>query len=270
MAHQDKALNEKGEEDNALDTTPVAEEQDSEVAAEPEGVVEPTPEAVEPKSDLVEPTEEVGEAKLEGEEAGTGEVPKKGYTQRVRELVKEREEAKAEAQSLKDRLAELTGSVEPQEGFLPPYQPQVEPGTEISPEQYQTDVLKTADGLVTLKLKQFEAINRINDEAVEALKVYPALDPESESFNRELSDSVTEAVEAHVKANPYSASVKKFVDKLMKPYEKAVTKEVGQVTEKLAKQVSETALRPTSVKQGEKPDSEKTIAELENELGVVY
>jgi len=131
-------------------------------------------------------------------------------------------------------------------------------------------ILQTADALTTLKQKQMDAINRINNEAAETLKAYPELDPESEHFNPELSETVTEATEAYVRANPYTASVKKFVNKLMKPYKEAVTKQVGKETENLARQVSESALRPTSViKKGEKKPEDMTPEELEEKLGIV-
>jgi hypothetical protein len=55
----------------------------------------------------------------------------------------------------------------------------------------------------------------------------------------------------------------------MKPYKAAITREVGQATENIAKQVSETALRPTSVRKPEKAAGDKTLAELEQELGIV-
>jgi polyhydroxyalkanoate synthesis regulator phasin len=223
--------------------------------------VEETPEETE------QPEAEVA-TEAEGQEVETAESPKKGFQSRIKEVVKERDEWKGQAQSLQEKLAELTGSVEPS-GPAPSFTPQVEPGSEITPEQYQQDVARAADGLVQLRIKQSEAINRINNEAKDVLRANPVLDPKSENFDRELSETVTEAVEAYVRSNPYTASVSKFVDKLMKPYNRAVTKEVGKVTENIAKQVSETALRPTSVRKPEKAASEKSIAELEEELGVI-
>jgi len=101
------------------------------------------------------------------------------------------------------------------------------------------------------------------------VRTYSQLDPDSDNFDQELSDVITEATEAYVKANPYTASVKKFVAKLMKPYKGAVEKEVGQASEQIAKQASQAALRPTSVRKPEKSAAEKSIAELEDELGLV-
>jgi hypothetical protein len=196
----------------------------------------------------------------------TGESTSKGANQRIRELNAKAKAAEEKAQSLAQRLEELTGSNEP---MGQPYTPSVEPGSEISSEQYEQDVMRAADGLVNLRLKQQEAISRIKSESVEAVRKYPELDPDSEDFNKELSDTVFDATEAFISKSPYSASVGKFVDRLMKPYQRAVTKEVGKATENLAKQVSQAALKPTQVRSEVKSDKDKTIAELEAELGTV-
>lgn len=246
------ALNEEVGEQPTGDTTPVSEEEVTEEVAETE----------------TEPTGEVEEEVTE-----TGGQSKKGFSARVQELnsrakeaEKRAQEAEEQAQSLAQRIAELTGSSEPQ-GYRP-YQPPIEPGTEYTPEQYQQHVAAAASSIVDLKLKQQSAIHRIQTETQEAVRVYPELDPSSESYDRELSESITEAVEAKVRANPYSANVKTYVDKLMKPYKRAVSKEVGRVSEKLATQVSQAATRPTSIKKSEKSLEEKSIAELERELGI--
>lgn len=208
-------------------------------------------------------------AETEDSQTETTEVaPKKGYQARVQELANKAKAAEERAKSLEERIAELTGSVEPPAEYQP-YVPQVEPGGEVSPEQYRNDVTRTADAIVTLKLKQNEAIQKINSDSAKVMKIYPELDPDSDNFNKELSESITEAVEAHVKASPYTASVEKFVHKLMKPYKGAVETEVGKARENITKQVSQTALRPTSVSKPEKTANEKSIAELESELGIV-
>ena len=205
-------------------------------------------------------TEETPEAsETPEEETETGESTNKGANQRIRELVKTNK-------SLAQRLEELTGSNEP---MGQPYTPSVEPGSEISPEQYKQDVMRTADSVVTLKLKQQEAIGRIKSESSEAVRKYPELDPESEHFNKELADDIFDSMDALIHKNPYSAEVLKSVDNKMKLYRRAVDTEVGKVSENLAKQVSQSALKPTSVRSEVKSDNEKTIAELEAELGTV-
>jgi len=232
-------------------------------------------EVQEPKETL-EPT---GEVTPEAAATETEESKKKGYSQRVRELNTRAKEAEAKAQSLAEKLQMLTGQ-SPEVGNQPTQtvdEPIIRPGEEIDGTELDTrlrsreaKILQRADALVTLRNKQNDAVNRINSEASQVVSVYPELNPDDgEHFNKELSETVTEAVEAYVKADPYNASVKKFVARLMKPYQMAVAKEVGQATENIAKQVSETALRPTSIRKAEKSASEKSIAELESELGIV-
>ena len=257
ITNLNEALKTEGEEENILDTAPASENQATEEAVESEVETKPT-----------------GEVETEGAEAETEEGSKKGYSQRIRELntkAKEAEvraqEAEATTQSMAERLAELTGSVEP--SVYSPRQPQVEPGSEVTQEQYSQDVLRTADSLITLRMKQRDILDNINNEANAAIRAFPQLDPESDTFDKELSDSVTDAVEAHVKVDPYNASVKHVVEKLMKPYQRAVAKEVGKVTENIAKQVSETALRPTQIAASEKKFEELSIKEMEKRLGTV-
>ena len=196
-------------------------------------------------------------------QAEPAQEEKKGATQRIRELSQQKKAGDEQIKSLQTRIDELTQPPEEQSEIS------VQPGSEISPEQYKQDVTKTADSIVKLRMKQFEAETRIKSETVDSIKTYPQLDPASAEFDQELSDTVTEAVEAHVRVNPYNATVKKFVDRLMKPYGKAIEKEVGEATEKIAKQVSEAAVRPTSVRKTEKTADEMTVAELEAKLGIL-
>lgn len=259
-----KALNEQSGEDAIQDTTPVSENKAAEEVEVPE--VE------------TELTEEV-EAKEPETEAESSK--RKGYSERVRELNTRAKKAEDKAKSLTETLEEITGSKEPQAGFQPTIPPQednplVAPGEEISYAELETRLkareasnFQKTDALIKLRTSQQDAISKIRFESEKVVSKYKELDPDHESFNKELNDAVTEAVEARVKANPYRADVMKFVDKLMSPYKKAVTKEVGKVTENLAKQVSKSALKPTSIRKGEKTAEEKTVKELEKELGVI-
>lgn len=239
------ALNAEVGQQTDLDTTPVAEP---------------------------ETAEEVGtqEDATSEETTETAESPKKGATARVREAVNRAKQAEERVKSLEERLAEVTAPQEyapqPQQTFNDPI---VKPGEEIDASEFERRVLERANASADLKIRQAEAINRINSEAAAVQRLFPELDPESESFNEELSETITEATEHYIRTNPYSASVKTFVTKMMKPYQGAVNKEVGKATENIARQVSQAALRPTSVRQPEKTAAEKTVAELEAELGIV-
>lgn len=244
---------------------------------EPSATEEPTEEVEQPvEEEASEPTEEPTET-VEG----------KGANQRIRELNQKAKAAEAKAQSLEERIAELTGSVEPlgTQGYQPqqPNQPQpiVRPGEELTAEELDRRIVEREQRMMSqieargeLSRRQDEAVARHRNETREVTQTYKQLDPgtpenPNPEFNPELSEAVTEAVEAQLKASPYTASVKKIVGKLMKPYLGSVANEVGKERENIARQVSQSALRPTSVRKAEKGASEKSIAELEAELGIV-
>lgn len=232
------AVNQPNAEESVVNTTPVVEEQ--------------TPEEV-----TQETTEQASEEESRAKETGQS---KKGASARIHEL-------NSKVKSLTQRLQEVTGG----NGEIPTQQPPqpIDFDNEVSPEQYRQHVLQQADSIVQIRLKQSEALGRIEKESIEVIKAYPQLDPDSDQFDKDLSETISEAIEAQVKLNPYSASVKKFADRLMKPFAKAVSNQVAQERETITRQASESALRPTNVRKQEKSAGEKSIKELEAELGIV-
>lgn len=255
---EEQALNQEAEAINSRNATPaLAEDTAEDVAETPE---EPTGEPA------AEPTETAGE-------------PKKGAQTRIRELNQKAKAAAEQVKSLEQRIAELTNPVGLPASQTPAYDPQeplIAPGEEIDVTELnrrqtvrEQKLLQQASANAQLIAKQNEAISRITSETAAVLQKYPELDEDNDLYDPELSETIAEATEAFVKTNPYSASVSKFVDKLMKPYKGAVDKQVGQASENIAKQVSQAALRPTGIHKAEKPAHEKSIAELEQELGIV-
>lgn len=268
-AKDQPALNKKGGEEAIPEATPATEPKAAEEVAEPETFDEGIPEP--------EVEEEAPET---AEESSLKKPSNKGAQARIRELSKKAKKAEAEKQSLVDKLKETTAQLEPQAQPAPMpsgdfAQPVIRPGEEIDTVEFEKRmsereqrILQQTRNMVAFQGQVDKTVNRINSEAREALETYPELNPKSDAFNEELSDSVTAATEALVRATP-TASVKQFVDKLMKPYQGAVTKEVGKAQENLAKQVSETALRPTPTPKGDKKFSEMSIEEMEDTLGTV-
>lgn len=215
---------------------------------------------------------------VQPEPQGEVESEGKGAEGRIRELSHQTKVKDEEIRSLTDKINELTGPGNQQDYRIPEYNPNepiVQAGEELDAAELNRRIterdqklIRAAESRAELRSRQIEAENRHRSETDIVMRDYPQLNPDSKEFDPELSDTISEAVEAHLRMNPYSASVKKFTDKLMKPYKNAVDKEVGQATEKIAKQVTEAALRPTSVRKTEKTAQDKTIAELEAELGV--
>lgn len=245
---------------------------DQDMAQNPQAELETapasTPEAVEQTSgEIVEPAAQAT-AESEGEAIETEGETKKGAEARIRELNSRAKQAEERAQSLEQKLAEITGGIpsfDPNQGL---YTPQFEPGTEIDQATLQQQMQRTALSAAQLIAANERNVARISRESQEVLKKYPQLDPDSDSFDEDLSDSITDAVKAHLKANP-TGSVKNKVDQWMKPYQRSVSKQVGQERETLAKQVSEAATRPGAVVKVTKTPAEKSIKELEAELGFV-
>lgn len=210
----------------------------------------------------------------ESEDNKSETAPKKGAENRIRELAAEKNEYKSRAEKAEEKLSSLSQQVGDYTDLLGtgvPYQPsQYAEGSELSPEQYQGDVLRAAEAIVDLKIQRQKHLDRISSESQLAEQAYPQLNPDDrESYDSELSESVTEATMAFIRNNP-TGSVKKFVDGLMKPYMRSVQKEVGAQSENLAKQVSQGALRPTSSIRDEKRFEELSIAEMEKKLGKTY
>lgn len=253
----------------------------------PEPVTEQTESPTVETNDIEVQQEETPASESESEE--TIEQPtekvdqpsKKGAESRIRELNRKVKEERAAKESLARKIQELTGSVEPQ-GFRPmnngynPNEPLVAPGEEVTQEELQQRVaardqwlLQQADNMARFREAQRETYNRINNESSEAEKAYPQLNPDSEEYDKELSNSIAEASLAFVKTNP-TGSLKKFVDGLMKPYLRSIDKSVASQQGEIAKQVSQTAMRPNQVVATEKKVEDMDLKELEKKLGVVY
>lgn len=235
-------------------------------------VVESPPtekQAVPPTEEPKIETEEVKTEEPKVTEEGLKSSEAKPVEKRIHKLVDERNREREEKESLARQVEELTAQLsgQPQE-FTPNY-PAIEPGAEVTQDQYKADVVRTAQSIAQMEVNKERIVNNINKEAQESMTDHPELNPKSEVFDKELSDTITESVRAQIQVNP-TASVKKLVNNLMKPYRRSVEKKVAETTEAVVKQVSESALRPSQVKGQEKPFEELSIKEMENKIGVVY
>lgn len=220
----------------------------------------------EPKEEIATPEPEVKEVEQEDEK----HVDKKGAQSRIRELNAEAKAAKAETESLKKKIAELTTVSQPQQTWEQLSQPlQTDDNGQVDAAEFEKNLLAKASAIAELKLAQQQHIARVNSEAEKVMEKYSVLDPDSDGYDPELSESVTAAALAYVQANP-TQSLKKFVDGLMKPYTRSISKQVGGMQEQLTKQVAETALRPSSAPKSEKNIAEMSMKEMEEKLGLVY
>jgi len=262
MKEPNKDEAEKADESEIVVESPSTEESEVEEEVVDQEIEETSEESTDEELPTDTEREEVDETLTEEESTeGTPKVEgRKTAESRIRRLVTEKKEAEAKAESLADQVRKMT-TVRPPE-YVP--SPETANDTELTVEE----VLRRADTLTQIRLAQQDNLHRVNNEALEAIKAYPELDPESESFDPDLSESISQATLASISANP-TAPVRKFVDSMMKPYKKAVEKQATGQAEALTKQASQTAMRPTQVQEQEKPFSELSIEEMEKKLGVV-
>lgn len=196
---------------------------------------------------------------LESEETQSEEDEKKesGASKRIKGLVREKKQLQETVESLSSKLDTFTQG-------LNSYEPNI-------PNSGERDLtLDDLRALTRMEIEKEKAINRINNEAKEAVTKYPQLDPNSDSFDPDLNDSVTTAVYHAVKGNP-TTSVTSLVDKLMKPFTKSVESAIASEKSNLAKQAAESAMRPSShVDKTEKSVEDMSIEEIKEKYGVVY
>lgn len=244
--------------------------------AEEEVSQTPTPE-VEPKA-----TEEVETEKSTESDTLTNQQQSetnKGANQRIRELNERTKQAEERAKSLEERMKELTKQSSYDTYQAPPIQPNqplVKPGEELSVEelehrlqQREARLLQQVESRTNLQIQQGKVLENIQKESGEVMAIYPELNPDNKQvFDKDLSDSIVEATMAYVKSNP-TGSVKTFVSRLMKPYQKSMNKQIANKTGEIVKQVAESATRPNQITKSEKPFSELSIKEMEEKLGMV-
>jgi hypothetical protein len=241
------------------------------------------------EENLSDTTEETTEEATADTEVETEVEDKRSANTRIRELDAEKNAerearllAEEKAKSLEDTIAELRG-VTPQN--VPQYnvpemtevESLVKPGEEyLDPMELERRILareKSRDQKIMQTIQLNNVIeknsNRLVDELNDTEKKYPQLVKGTDDFDPEISNAVSASADAFIKANPMG-SVKKHIDDIMKPYLRAIDKRVGEQKEAITKQVSETALRPTHITQGEKKFEDMTKEEMEKALGGVH
>ena len=207
----------------------------------------------------------------ETQEIATEETPsKKGAQSRIREL-------SGQVHSLRDKIAELTTPVGSSGSQYPQYSPQeskplVGPGEEIDGaelERRMVDreqrILHQANQMVDFKTQQAATIARINRETVEMVAKHKELDPDSDLFDQELSDAVYESVEGKVKSDP-TASVSQFVEKQMKLYKRAASREEAGIKADIQKQSAQSAIRPSQNKPVDRAFADLSLQEMRDKL----
>jgi len=126
--------------------------------------------------------------------------------------------------------------------------------SEITPDQLKQDIIKTAEQIVDLKmtaagtaleqkLTQGQAVEKSAAAIESAIKKYPALNPQSDDYDREMDLEITEAYAEVLKRDP-SYSFSKFI----KPFERIL--DVSDTTEKSASKTE-----PSSGRRANRPNT---------------
>lgn len=265
MTKKDETIDEaqKADESKIVEESPASEES-KEVDADVAETNEELPPEQEGEEVESEPTgDEEAEASPEGKGRKTAES-------RIKELVAEKKQAEEKAADEEEKSSSLAEQVEKltarrPEASMEDFNPQQEQQDEITYEE----LMRRQQALIELNLARERNANRVNAEAADAIKAHPELDPDSDSFDKELSESISQATMAKLQADP-NVKVTDFVDRLMKPYKRSLEKQAEGQKEALAKQASKQAMRPSQVQEKEKPFSELSIEEMEEKLGTVY
>jgi len=248
------------------DIKPDVEEQVVATDSSPESNEDSEVEVEKPEGEVEAPEEESTPS-----EEDEKHVDKKGASYRIQELNEKAKAEKARADSLAQQIEKLTASSPTQTDWEQFNQPlPTDENGQVDAAEFEKRILAKATAIAEIQTARNQQITRINSEANQIMDRYKVLNPDAaDQYDPDLSESVTEALMAYARQNP-TASLTKFADKLMKPYEKAISKQVGGMQEKLTKQAAETALRPNSAPKGEKPFSELSMREMEEKLGIVY
>ncbi len=228
---------------------------------EPVGTPEPetTSQGVETQEEIQEPTPATPDEVAEGAGEQTPENPR-ALKSRVREQ-------SGQINDLNSTIDELTGLNQLGNPILPKLD--LQPGQEVTAEELDDITTRKANALIDMKLAAQNNANRIKSELRDALSDYPELNPKNtESFDEDLSDSISESVKAFIRANP-TGDVRGFIDKTIKPFKKAVDKGIAAQQQQVAKQSSQTALRPTQQVSADKKFEDLSMAEMEKKLGFV-
>lgn len=249
-----------------------------EVMAENEQVESPTPEET-PTPETETPVEsdapDADVAEEAKEDAEPEKVAKKSAQGRIQQLNSKLKEEQRKRSALEEKINSIVQENE-ENPFSPVNMPLRDPSSgrlaqpnengEITYEDYQRDVQQNAKATVKAVLAQ----QQLRQEALEVVRDYPELDPNSDVYDEDLSDAITEAVDAKHRLSS-NFSVKSTVAKLMKPYRKAAESAVDSERRNVVRDIASGAIRPSSnpTPVSKEPENE-TLEEMEARLGKVY
>jgi len=136
----------------------------------------------------------------------------------------------------------------------------------ITMEEYQKNVLNTADIIVQARMAQFNKANEIRSDLEKVESKYEELNPESDEYNEDVSNKISSLFETQLKADQ-NARLSKFVDSIMSLRKKSEQKGKDSVTTKMVEQKAEEAISPHEIEPApDKPFEKLSLDEKEKYL----
>ena len=214
--------------------------------------------------------EEVAEVKPEGEEESTEVNSQSERAQsRQQELANKVREKAEEVESLRAQLEQYKASVQPPTGpeAIRPPLTDVQGDVELTIEDYNRDIMRAADQLVTLRLSQQAQAQERMRKLDEGLRVvenkYAELNPDSDKFDPDLSAKVTELYSKAAKANP-DVDIRDFAETVMEIRNKGETEGKLNASKSLADQAATGAVAPSGDTTDRKTSEEDLISKIKS------
>lgn len=163
-----------------------------------------------------------------------------------------------------------------QQPIIPPLD--IEPGSELTPQQYQQHVAAAAEKMAQAKISAYEleAANTMErqqqilqlDESMNYIRQkYPELNPNHPNYSLDVDEMVGQIVESMGQVNP--AAIKERVDQVMTLRGQSLQAGQEKATAELAKQRSEAAVIPgTSINETTADLNNIPLDDLEKMIGV--
>lgn len=179
-------------------------------------------------------------------------------------------------QKMSQKMRELADTQPSYQQPVNQFVPQVEPGSEITPEQYQKDVMSAAQTITQLEINKLRAeqaqkeyVENFDRDVAYTESKYSELNADSPNYDSKLSEKVANMYEKLSAKNP-NIRLRDIVDDVMEVAERKSTRATAQTNSQIKRQADESALKTTTTaKPAAKTAEEKSLAELEQELGYV-
>ena len=128
---------------------------------------------------------------------------------------------------------------------------------EITMEEYQRNVLNTADILVQARMSQLNKANEIKSDLEKVESKYPELNPDSDEYSEDISNKISDLFKNQLKADSDTRLIK-FVDNIMSLRKKSEQKGRNEATTKIVEQKAEEAISAHDIE----PEAEKSFEKM--------